>query len=184
MSRRQSTASLNSWLPALLVAGAVVVFGLAVLFVAGGSGGSDSPPPAAGRQDDTPAAGGPAVFDLSRVKGGMLPGFVATADEKAQMAYQYAMDNRETIMWMPCYCGCGGHSGHKSAYNCFVKDSAAGAPVEFDDHGAGCTMCVGIVLDTKRLSEEGWSLGDIRSYIDEKYGATGGEATDTPLPPA
>ena len=42
MSRnsRQPAASLNSWLPALLVAGAVVVFGLAALFVAGGSGGS------------------------------------------------------------------------------------------------------------------------------------------------
>jgi len=44
-------------------------------------------------------------------------------------------------------------------------------------------MCVGIALDTKRMQEEGRSLSEIRTYIDETYGSIG-PGTETPLPPA
>ena len=98
------------------------------------------------------------------------------------MAYQFAMDRPDMMMWMPCYCGCGGHSGHKSAKNCFIKESSTAGDVQFDEHGASCEMCVTIALDTKRMSAEGRSLKEMRTYIDDKFGDIG-PGTDTPMPP-
>jgi len=98
------------------------------------------------------------------------------------MAYQFAMDRPDIMMWMPCYCGCGEHSGHKSAKNCFIKESSTATDVQFDEHGANCQMCVTIALDTKTMTEEGRSLKEIRTYIDDKFGDIG-PGTDTPMPP-
>ena len=98
------------------------------------------------------------------------------------MAYQFAMDRPDIMMWMPCYCGCGGHSGHKSAKNCFIKESSTAGNVQFDEHGASCEMCVTIALDTKRMTAEGRSLKEMRTYIDDKFGDIG-PGTDTPMPP-
>jgi hypothetical protein len=100
------------------------------------------------------------------------------ADRGVQLAYQFAVDRPDVMQWMVCYCGCGDHSGHKSALNCFVK--AGGA--EFDDHGSNCDVCVGIALDAMTMTDEGRSLKEIRAYTDGKFGAVG-PGTDTPLPP-
>ena len=40
-------------------------------------------------------------------------------------------------------------------------------------------MCIQIALDAKRLTEEGWSISQVRAYIDDTYGALG-PGTDTP----
>jgi hypothetical protein len=114
---------------------------------------------------------------------GTLPEYVMTASEDTKMAYQFALDRPDVLMWMPCYCGCGDHSGHKSAKNCFIKESSTPGNPQFDEHGASCAMCVGIALDAKTMTEEGRSLGEIRAYIDQEYGSIG-PGTDTPFPPA
>ncbi len=111
-----------------------------------------------------------------------MPDWVMAAPEDVRMAYQFAADRPDVLMWMPCYCGCGGHSGHKSAKNCFVQESSTPGNVQFDEHGAGCQMCVEIALDTKAMTEEGRSLREIRSYIDDKFGDIG-PGTNTPMPP-
>src|SRR3989337_1041253 len=77
--------------------------------------------------------------------------------------------------------GGGDPSGHKSAKNCFIKESSTPGNPQFDEHGASCAMCVGIALDAKTMTEEGRSLGEIRAYIDQEYGAIGA-GTDTPFP--
>ena len=154
----------------LAVAGVVVLVGLTAVFLLPRPGGSS--PEAAGGERQAAAAW----------SGFVPPDYVLSAPKDVQTAYRFALERPDAMMWMPCYCGCGQHSNHKSAYNCFIKqDTTSGEP--FDSHGAGCDMCVGIALDVKALTEEGRTLRDIRAFIDEKYGSVG-EGTDTPLPPA
>ena len=170
--RQQSeTGPLTGLISMLAVAVLVVLVGLGAIFLLAGGSGSDGPETAA------PAA------TMDNQNDGTLPQYVMAASEDVRMAYQYAMDRPDVMMWMPCYCGCGEHSGHKSAKNCFIKESSTATNVQFDEHGANCAMCVSIALDTKRMQEEGRSLREIRDYIDEEYGSIG-PGTDTPLPPA
>ena len=170
--RQQSeTGPLTGLISMLAVAVLVVLVGLGAIFLLAGGSGSDGPETAA------PAS------TMDDQNDGTLPQYVMAASEDVRMAYQYAMDRTDVMMWMPCYCGCGEHSGHKSAKNCFIKETSTATNVQFDEHGANCAMCVSIVLDTKRMQEEGRSLREIRDYIDEEYGSIG-PGTDTPLPPA
>jgi hypothetical protein len=155
----------------LAVAVLVVLVGLGAIFLLAGGSGSDGPETAA------PAS------TMDDQNDGTLPQYVMAASEDVRMAYQYAMDRPDVMMWMPCYCGCGEHSGHKSAKNCFIKESSTPGNPQFDEHGASCAMCVGIALDAKTMTEEGRSLAEIRAYIDQEYGAIG-PGTDTPFPPA
>jgi len=106
------------------------------------------------------------------------PDWVMSAGPAAQTAYEFAVARPDVLRWMPCYCGCGEHTGHKSSFNCFVEEGGS----EFDPHGADCEMCVNIALDAKAMTEGGQSLKSIRAYIDGKYGAIG-PGTDTPLQP-
>ena len=148
----------------LATAAFVVVVGLGSIYL---TSAGDSP--------EVPAEGDMVMA----VSSDGLPDYVMAADANTQMAYRFAADRPDVMRWMVCYCGCGEHSGHKSALNCFVKEGGT----EFDAHGADCEMCVNIALDAKAMTEDGQSLRDIRAYIDGKYGA-GGHGTDTPLPPA
>lgn len=144
----------------------VVVIGLASVYLT--SGGGDS--------SETTSDDGDMVMSLA---GQPLPDYVMAADRGVQLAYQFAVDRPDVMRWMVCYCGCGDHSGHKSALNCFVQ--AGGR--EFDEHGSNCDVCVGIALDAMKMTDEGRSLRDIRDYIDNNYSNVG-PGTDTPLPPA
>lgn len=168
--QEQPRRPLSATVVVLAVAGLIVLAGLGVIYLTAGSSGSDAPPRAAGNGQQ------------ATMSNSMLPDYVRAAPKDTQMAYQFALDRPDVMMWMPCYCGCGGHSGHKSAHNCFVREDSTAANPKFDEHGAGCDMCIGIAVDTKTLTEQGKSLREIRSFIDDKYGSIGA-ATDTPLPP-
>jgi hypothetical protein len=160
----QRIKGLPPFVPVLLTAVVVVIIGLGSILLFAGGGSADRP------------GDGDMVMAVSSQS---LPEYVLAADADTQMAYQFAVDRPDVMMWMVCYCGCGDHSGHKSALNCFVKDGGK----EFDEHGAGCQVCVNIALDAKAMTAEGRSLRDIRAYIDGKYSNIG-PGTDTPLPPA
>ena len=41
-----------------------------------------------------------------------------------QDAYRFALANKDTLQYMPCYCGCIG-DGHTSNYDCYVKEARA-----------------------------------------------------------
>ncbi len=153
----------------LATATLVVVIGIGSVYLTSGGAGS----PAA---SSIPAGNGDMTMSVS---GQPLPAYVMASDKGVQLAYQFAVDRPDVMMWMVCYCGCGDHSGHKSALNCFVKDGGK----EFDDHGSNCDVCVGIALDAMTMTEEGRSLSEIRTYVDDTYGDIG-PGTDTPLPPA
>ena len=63
---------------------------------------------------------------------GRLPVFAAPGD--AARLYAFAVDNPDTLTWMPCTCGCGS-LGHTSNRSCYVKDEPAGR-VTFTSHAA------------------------------------------------
>jgi hypothetical protein len=71
--------------------------------------------------------------------------------------------------------------GHKSNLQCYVQAVDAAGNVTFDNHAAGCGICVDITVDVMRLIKEGRSPTDIRATIDATYSAFG-PSTDTPLP--
>ena len=153
-----------------LAAGAVLVIGAGLWF--GGlfpGGGSSSPNvPAAAMRDPhtTPES---------------LPQFIADAPDRVREAYAFAATAGADLVYIPCYCGCGEHSGHRYVLDCFIKHETASG-IEYDSHGSGCDVCVGIVLDAKQKLAEGQTLSQVRRFIDAKW-SSAGPGTNTPLPP-
>ena len=60
-----------------------------------------------------------------------LPAAVWRASQHVQEAYRFAIDNRETLRWIPCFCGCG-HKGHTSNAACYIKDVKPDGSIVFD----------------------------------------------------
>ena len=89
---------------------------------------------------------------------GALPQFVHTASVRVQEAYRYSVANPVELENYPCYCGCG-NMGHTSNRSCYIKDIDAAGNVTFDDHAAGCGICVDITQDVMRLRQQGKSVG-------------------------
>lgn len=111
-----------------------------------------------------------------------LPDYVKHASHTVQTAYRYAVEHPEMLDHQPCYCGCGS-MGHIHNLHCYVKEIKHDGTVIFDNHAAGCGICIDITLDVMRLSAEGKSQLEIRRYVDAKYSPFG-PSTDTPLPEA
>ena len=61
----------------------------------------------------------------------VLPADIAKAPAEVREAYRFAITNRDTLRYIPCYCGCG-TEGHTSNASCYVKDSSTPAKLEFD----------------------------------------------------
>lgn len=97
-----------------------------------------------------------------------LPGFAQESEMRVRDAYRFAVANREVMTKIPCYCGCG-TMGHEHALDCFIKDIQPDGSIEFDNHAAGCGICVDITQDVMRLTRQGQPLKDIRAYVDAEY---------------
>jgi hypothetical protein len=61
----------------------------------------------------------------------ILPPDIRNAPEKVREAYRFALANRETLRYIPCYCGCG-ESGHTSNASCYFQDSSTPERPVFD----------------------------------------------------
>jgi Protein of unknown function with PCYCGC motif len=61
----------------------------------------------------------------------VLPADIAKAPEEVREAYRFAVANRDTLRYIPCYCGCGSE-GHTSNASCYVKDSSTAGILVFD----------------------------------------------------
>lgn len=61
-----------------------------------------------------------------------LPAIVRRASRRVQETYRFAMANRETLRWIPCFCGCGTKEGHTSIADCHIKDIKPDGSVVFD----------------------------------------------------
>jgi hypothetical protein len=61
----------------------------------------------------------------------VLPADIAKAPGEVREAYRFAINNRDTLRYIPCYCGCGA-DGHTSNASCYFKDSSTPANPVFD----------------------------------------------------
>lgn len=61
----------------------------------------------------------------------VLPPDIAKASEEVREAYRFAIANRDTLRYIPCYCGCG-EQGHTSNASCYVKDGSTTDNFVFD----------------------------------------------------
>jgi hypothetical protein len=109
-----------------------------------------------------------------------LPEFVQDSPPRVKAAYEYAVAHSDELAKYPCYCGCGA-MGHTSNLSCYISDRAADGTITFDNHAAGCGICVDITQDVMHRRAEGQSSPEIRAYIDAQYSPFG-PSTNTPLP--
>ena len=157
-------------LPVLLGAVAVVGAGLWLAGLLSLSGRAE-------RNETAPAS----VSQTTPGQQQAVPRFVTSAAPRVQAAYEFAAGRGAELDFIPCYCGCGEDHGHRSVRDCFVKQQTMSG-ITYDSHGAGCDVCVAIVLEVKTKLGEGQPLAAVRSYIDGKYSKIG-PGTDTALPP-
>ena len=61
----------------------------------------------------------------------ILPLDIAKAPTEVREAYRFAIVNRDTLKYIPCYCGCGSE-GHTSNASCYFKDSSTAENPVFD----------------------------------------------------
>jgi len=101
-----------------------------------------------------------------------MPQEVQDAPVTVQEAYRFAIANPDLMSQIPCYCGCGS-MGHTSNYACYASGTDAEGRVVFDTHALGCSICVDITLDARRLHEQGKAVDEIREYVDDNYSRYG-----------
>jgi len=101
-----------------------------------------------------------------------MPQEVQDAPVPVQEAYRFAIANPDLMSQIPCYCGCGS-MGHTSNYACYASGTDDEGRVVFDTHALGCSICVDITLDARRLHEQGMGVEEIRKYVDDNYSRYG-----------
>ena len=78
---------------------------------------------------------------------------------RVQAIYRHAKQVPEVLDGLHCYCECGVHSGHYSLLDCFKSE-----------HGAGCDICLTEAAMAYDLHNQGKSLDQIRTAIDNVFG--------------
>jgi hypothetical protein len=66
----------------------------------------------------------------------VLPPDIQRAPADVREAYRFAVANRDTLRYIPCFCGCGA-DGHTSNASCYVKDSSTPGNLQFDRMSLG-----------------------------------------------
>lgn len=132
----------------------------------------------AGRQEH-------ATVDIQEktVSADVLPKFLKDQPEQVRIVYEAAGKATEILKWMPCYCGCGESAGHTSNMNCFIKEVNTDGSIVWDDHGTRCGVCLQIAVQSIAMKQQGKSLKEIRTHIDQAYAKGFAKSTDTPMPP-
>ena len=112
----------------------------------------------------------------------ILPSFLDNQSEEIRTVYGIAAQIQDVLSWIPCYCGCGDSAGHKNNLNCFINEAREDGSIEWDDHGTRCGVCLTIAVESAQMKQDGKSLTEIRSAIDEKYKTGYAKPTPTPMP--
>jgi hypothetical protein len=106
-----------------------------------------------------------------------FPEFVYRSEDSLK-GYKIAVAYPEVLEFVPCYCGCEQDEKYQSLKDCFI-DRKTG---EYDEHAAGCGICLEEADDIGQWEKEGLSRLEIRERIDAKYEERG-TPTETPMPP-
>lgn len=78
-----------------------------------------------------------------------LPSYAYT-NPMTLKAYKYATEHPEVLEQLACYCGCGGHSGHRFLRDCFINDDGT-----YNDHASFCDVCVGEAIMAQDFLPDG-----------------------------
>jgi len=97
-----------------------------------------------------------------------LPAY-ALSNDKVKEAYLFALDNPSILEGINCHCGCmtRGEDGriHKDGLeDCYFQENG-----QFEEHAAGCSVCINEALQVKSLLVEGKIKEEIKKIIDETY---------------
>lgn len=109
----------------------------------------------------------------------VLPQFLEEKPEDMQIIYRAAAQNRNLLEKIPCYCGCGDSVGHKDNYDCFVHENKENGEIIWDDHGTKCIVCLEIAAKAITDLQNGKTVKEIRSEIDQQYEKGYAEPTPT-----
>jgi len=109
-----------------------------------------------------------------------LPTFLQDQSDNIKTIYQASAVSQELLEKIPCYCGCGESVGHKSNYDCFIRENKKNGGVVWDSHGVNCDVCLETAAQSITDYQSGKSIKDIRKEIDQKYKE--GYAKPTPTP--
>jgi hypothetical protein len=60
----------------------------------------------------------------------VLPPNLRNAPPNVREAYRFAINNRELLRQIPCYCGCGDQ--HQSNAECYIREVRADGRIEYD----------------------------------------------------
>jgi len=66
----------------------------------------------------------------------ILPPDIRKAPDEVREAYRFAIANRNTLRYIPCYCGCG-EQGHTSNTSCYFQDNSTPEKPIFDRMSLG-----------------------------------------------
>jgi len=80
------------------------------------------------------------------------------ADPRIAQVYAEVAQIAAVTDGLYCHCDCSRHSGHRSLLTCFE-----------DDHGAGCDICLGEAHLAYTMTQQGASLEQIRTAIDQQF---------------
>ena len=67
--------------------------------------------------------------DLTKV---VWPAFVINAGPEVKRLYEFQITNGSIMRYMPCFCGCGQHAGHRNNRDCYVRSVDADGTVALD----------------------------------------------------
>lgn len=88
------------------------------------------------------------------------------ADRSVEVGYKIAAKEPYDLKITMCYCLCD-TLGHQSLLACFWKDGEVGG--EFDEHGAGCTICYGQAMLAFLWKNLGASDEEVLLGMEEKF---------------
>ena len=70
---------------------------------------------------------------LETVPPGSLPSFALNKSTNVQEAYRYAVNNADTLQYIPCFCGCN-NIGHRHNAACYITERLPDGQVTFNSH--------------------------------------------------
>ncbi|MBB6672302.1 hypothetical protein H7C19_16600 [Cohnella nanjingensis] len=155
---------------------------LCLLAACGKQGDSQASPDASGGGHSHTTPNGDLQVETASLR--EMPNFLDGASDQVKLAYAAAAKLKDTLQYIPCYCGCGESVGHKDNLDCFIAAVREDGTVVWDDHGTGCGVCQLIALQAAQMKSQGISDLEIRKYVDETYSVGYANPTDTPMPQA
>ena len=86
------------------------------------------------------APAGPVTVDkigdqVQTLPRGQLPDFAGPGTPGIRALYQYAVEHKDELQYVPCFCGCA-RFGHRSNRDCYVKAFNRDGSVTYTSHAA------------------------------------------------